>query len=369
MLKYLKLFLLLLWCGSVHSHVESIEGHPHKQGFTYTSLGVYNGGVKLLYTAPVTDLHTLGPGTPDDLLPIVAAGIVLKDGSSECWLLDQQATEYAAINAYQFTLDYACDGPEILHIGYNLFEHDPEHINYVDIVFGAQPLRAIFSGSELSLTVPVQYMMEQSGWVLMDDPPHLTGKKPELVRYLKLGFDHVLSGWDHLAFVLGLVILARRFSSLALLITSFTIAHSITLAMAAMDVFVLPQALTELLIAVSIIYIGLENLWVLYRGNWRIPDDLSMSRRAIISFTFGLIHGFGFSFFLREMGLPPSTLLQGLALFNIGVELAQMCVVIVPFVILQRVLGRTAIFPVSSSMVSVAVLFFGIYLAFERIVL
>ena len=203
----------------------------------------------------------------------------------------------------------------------------------------------------------------------MDDPPHLTGKKPELVRYLKLGFDHVLSGWDHLAFVLGLVILARRFSSLALLITSFTIAHSITLAMAAMDVFVLPQALTELLIAVSIIYIGLENLWVLYRGNWRIPDDLSMSRRAIISFTFGLIHGFGFSFFLREMGLPPSTLLQGLALFNIGVELAQMCVVIVPFVILQRVLGRTAIFPVSSSMVSVAVLFFGIYLAFERIVL
>jgi hydrogenase/urease accessory protein HupE len=212
-------------------------------------------------------------------------------------------------------------------------------------------------------------MTEQSGWVLMDEPPHLTGEKPELVRYLSLGFNHVLSGWDHLAFVLGLVILARRFSSLAWLITSFTIAHSITLAMAAMDVFVLPQALTEMLIAVSIIYIGLENLWVLYRGNWRIPNELSMSRRMGVSFMFGLIHGFGFSFLLREMGLPPTTLLQSLVLFNIGVELAQLCVVIIPFVILQRLLSGTIIFSISSSVISVAVFSFGVYLAFERFIL
>ncbi len=142
-------------------------------------------------------------------------------------------------------------------------------------------------------------------------------------QFLKLGFEHILDGTDHLLFLLCLVIPFRQFRSLLIVVTAFTVAHSITLAAAtfhlAPDALWFPP-LVETLIAVSIFYMALEN----------IVGAGSARRRWIAAFAFGLIHGFGFSFALREtLQFAGSHLVASLLWFNIGVELGQILVLFV----------------------------------------
>jgi len=141
-------------------------------------------------------------------------------------------------------------------------------------------------------------------------------------RFVQLGFFHILDGTDHLLFLLCLVIPFRRIRALVLVVTSFTLAHSITLIASAYDVA--PGALwfpplIETLIAMSIVYMALENI-----------VSPRLTRRWLITFVFGLVHGFGFSFALREtLQFAGSHLLTSLLSFNIGVELGQLLVLAV----------------------------------------
>jgi len=141
------------------------------------------------------------------------------------------------------------------------------------------------------------------------------------LRFVELGFFHILDGTDHLLFLLCLVIPFRRFRPLVLVVTSFTIAHSITLIASAYGVA--PGALwfpplVETLIAVSIVYMALENI-----------VGSNVKRRWMITFGFGLVHGFGFSFALREtLQFAGSHLLTSLLSFNVGVELGQLLVLV-----------------------------------------
>jgi len=137
------------------------------------------------------------------------------------------------------------------------------------------------------------------------------------LRFVELGFFHILDGIDHLLFLLCLIIPFRRFRPLVLVVTSFTIAHSITLIASALGVA--PDALwfpplVEMLIALSIVYMALENV-----------IGASLRRRWMITFAFGLVHGFGFSFALREtLQFGGSQVLTSLLSFNVGVELGQL---------------------------------------------
>ena len=142
------------------------------------------------------------------------------------------------------------------------------------------------------------------------------------LRFIQLGFVHILDGTDHLLFLLCLVIPLRRLRSLIPVVTSFTAAHSITLIASAYgvapDVLWFPP-LIETLIAISIVYMALENI---VGGN-------AIQRRWMISFAFGLVHGFGFSFALRQsLQFAGSHLLASLLSFNIGVELGQLLVLL-----------------------------------------
>jgi hydrogenase/urease accessory protein HupE len=146
--------------------------------------------------------------------------------------------------------------------------------------------------------------------------PRETGSS--FANFLVLGVKHILTGYDHLLFLLGLLVVARGvFSSLSI-ITSFTIAHSITLAVATFNLAQIPSRIVEPLIAASIVYVGVENL---------LRGDVLRARR-LVTFGFGLIHGFGFASVLREMGIGAGT--GGVALplfsFNLGVELGQIVV-------------------------------------------
>ena len=137
-------------------------------------------------------------------------------------------------------------------------------------------------------------------------------------NFLSLGVKHILTGYDHLLFLFGLLLVARGFFSSLGIITSFTVAHSITLALATLHLVQIPSRIVEPLIAASIVFVGIENL---------LRGDIPTARR-VVAFGFGLIHGFGFASALREAGIGSGTggIVLPLFSFNLGVELGQIMV-------------------------------------------
>ena len=137
----------------------------------------------------------------------------------------------------------------------------------------------------------------------------------QFTQYFGLGVAHILRGYDHVAFLLALLFV-RRFVDLLKIITAFSVAHTLTLALAALGYITIPSRLVESIIAASIVYVAAENLW---RG-------AESSQRWRITFAFGLVHGFGFATILRELGLPADGLVRSLLAFNLGVEVGQIAI-------------------------------------------
>ncbi|MBT3205272.1 MAG: HupE/UreJ family protein [Gammaproteobacteria bacterium] len=142
------------------------------------------------------------------------------------------------------------------------------------------------------------------------------------VDYSGLGFIHILpKGLDHILFVLGLFLLSRNFRPLLWQVTAFTMAHTITLALSIYGLISVSSLIVEPLIALSIAYVGIENLLTRELKPWRV----------IIVFIFGLLHGMGFAGVLTELGLPESQFVNALLSFNVGVELGQLSVILLAF--------------------------------------
>jgi len=141
---------------------------------------------------------------------------------------------------------------------------------------------------------------------------------PGFRRFLRLGVEHILTGLDHLLFLLGLLVACRRLRTVAAIVTCFTLAHSVTLALAALNIVTLSSKIVEPLIAATIVFVGAENL---ARGD-------EPKGRWVLTFGFGLVHGLGFAGALREIGLGAAdTSIAGpLVAFNLGVELGQLAV-------------------------------------------
>ena len=163
--------------------------------------------------------------------------------------------------------------------------------------------------------------------------------------FLVLGVEHILTGYDHLLFLVGLLVASRGIPQLVGIVTSFTIAHSLTLGAATLGVISPPPRLVEAVIALSIAYVGIENLLAReVRGRWRL------------TFLFGLVHGFGFATVLREMELPRQALASSLFTFNLGVELGQLAVVVLLWPLLRWVQASsyaTAVTRWSSAVITV----------------
>ncbi len=176
-----------------------------------------------------------------------------------------------------------------------------------------------------------------------------------LQRFVWLGIQHIATGYDHLAFLLGLLIATASLRSLVKVITSFTVAHSITLALATFNLVVLPSRFTESMIALSILYVAVENL---------------VRKRAIdrwkLTFLFGLVHGFGFSNVLREMQLPRADLALSLFSFNLGVEIGQIVFVVLLFPLIDDLIrsGWTKLRPAVSTAIGLLAAFWFIQRAF-----
>jgi hydrogenase/urease accessory protein HupE len=154
------------------------------------------------------------------------------------------------------------------------------------------------------------------------------GAVRSFAKFLCLGVKHILTGYDHLLFLFGLLLVAHGFLSSLGIITSFTIAHSITLAVATLHVVQIPSRVVEPLIAASIVFVGIENL---------LRGDIPTARR-MVPFGFGLIHGFGFASALREAGIGLGTggIVLPLFSFNLGVELGQIMVAAVALPVIWK---------------------------------
>ncbi len=149
--------------------------------------------------------------------------------------------------------------------------------------------------------------------------------------YLKLGFIHILpQGFDHILFIIGLCLLSNKVSSILWQATAFTVAHSITLALSMKNIIVAPSALVEIIIAVSILFVAVENMLIKELKPWRI----------IIVFLFGLIHGLGFASSLNEIVLPRNKFLLSIVSFNAGVELGQIVIILLVFLFIIKPFGK-----------------------------
>ncbi len=172
----------------------------------------------------------------------------------------------------------------------------------------------------------------------LSDPIPRTGSADQsawaaFVNYIGVGFDHIVpQGLDHILFVLGLFFLSLHLRPLLWQITAFTLAHTVTLALGALDIIRLPANIVEPLIAASIVYVGIENLFLRRMPPWR----------PVVVFCFGLLHGLGFAAVLQDFGLGSSHFVPKLIGFNVGVEIGQLAVIAAAWIALAAFFGRFA---------------------------
>jgi len=205
----------------------------------------------------------------------------------------------------RFHLRYAVTSPPgAVAVNTVMFPYDPMHQTFVNLYEGE--------------TLTSQMILDRTH-------PHLEyfagtrqGALAVVRKFIPAGIHHILIGPDHLLFLVGLLLLGGSTRQLLLIVTSFTVAHSITLSLAALDLVTPPARLIEPAIALSIVYVGADN--ILAKGGRDV--------RGWIAFSFGFIHGFGFANVLREMDLPRRALGWSLFSFNIGVEIGQLFVVV-----------------------------------------
>lgn len=300
--------------------VAPAEAHPAP--FSYLDVRVERSTVGVTVVAHAYDLsHDLGLDVdlPDRLLEpptlrahaqrmsdllaerivIASDGQVLESGpwSPPEPLLDRQSVRFRAT--------YRSRSPiGSVQVTVNLFPYDPAHQTFVNF----------YDEDELAS----QTILSKSRSRIEYFAGTHQGTMAVVRKFLPSGAHHILIGPDHLLFLVGLLLLGGSLRQLTLVVTAFTVAHSVTLSTAALGLISPPARLIEPAIALSIVYVGADNLLV---GRGR-------DMRAWIAFTFGFIHGFGFANVLREMDLPARALGWSLFSFNFGVEIGQLAVVI-----------------------------------------
>jgi HupE / UreJ protein len=317
------------------SLVFALPAWAHKPSDSYLSLSVQNDHIEGQWDIALRDLaDAIGLDSDgngeltwgevrtkhDEIRAYALSRLALSADQQACTtqLLEQLIDHHTdgAYSVLRFRSD--CDAPiERLAVDYRLlFDIDAQHKGLLRLTQGGQTSTAIFSQDS-----PVQEfsITERSRWT-------------ESMQFIHEGIWHIWLGFDHVLFLLALLLpavlvrmddrwqAAGEFSSVCWnvvsIVTAFTVAHSLTLSLAALNVVQLPSRLVESTIAASVVLAGLGNLY-----------PTMMKRRWMIAFAFGLIHGFGFAAVLTDLGLPQDSLLLSLVSFNIGVEIGQLAIV------------------------------------------
>ena len=300
--------LLLAWAA---------QATAHPAPFSYLDLELAEEGIDGTLTLHVIDVaHELRSEETEHLLeseglaeaaPLITALVEPRLGlgtANAPFTIDWTGVEaHTASDAIRLTFHVEGAPPGAMQVGPKLFPYDPQHQTFVN-VYEADALTKqwIFASGDDPRTY---YAGSTSGaW--------------EVIKaFVPAGVHHILIGPDHLLFLVALLLLGGSLGTLVRIVTAFTIGHSITLSLAALDIVTVPGSLVEPAIALTIVVVGADNL---LRGQGR---DV----RSWVAFAFGLIHGFGFASVLKQFGLPQEALGWSLFSFNVGVELGQLAVV------------------------------------------
>jgi hypothetical protein len=314
----------LLSCAS------AVSAHPAP--FSYLDIVFRGGAIEGSLVVHIIDVaHELGLTPPEKLLDeslleqerhrigeILAPRIMLRTDhrlTLQWQSIELMRDELALRLKYRIPNEH----PGALAIDTNLFPYDPLHQTFIN-VYEDRDLRqqVIFNASTTEYTY---YLGTTQGAIAV------------MRTFIPSGTHHILIGPDHILFLIGLLLLGGSWMALVRIVTAFTIGHSITLSLAALNVVTPPPSIIEPAIALSIVFVGADNL---VRGDGR---DL----RAWAALTFGLVHGFGFANVLREFGLPREALGWSLFSFNFGVEIGQLAVVVLVSSLLAAIRRRSDI--------------------------
>jgi hydrogenase/urease accessory protein HupE len=310
----------------------SAEADAHPVPFSYLDIRVDSRVINVTLVAHVFDVaHDLNVTRSEDLLN---ASLVAQRAPAIVALLQSRFTLAADGRALtprwsptpeilperqslRFDVQYELPAPPgTLQLSAMMFPYDPSHQTFVNVYEGGALTQAILDRGKPQF----EYFSGSRQGVMA-----------VIGRFVPAGIHHILIGPDHLLFLVGLLLLGGTVRQLLVVVTSFTLAHSITLSLAALNLVTPPARIIEPAIALSIVYVGADNL--LARGGRDV--------RAWIAFAFGFIHGFGFANVLREMDLPRRALGWSLFSFNIGVEIGQLMVVVAVASVLAAVRSRS----------------------------
>ena len=227
--------------------------------------------------------------------------LALAAGGKACGLQSVDLEKSLAQETVFLRLRYRCDSAALpLRVHYDLFYGDPKHRHLMKISEDSRDASFTFDPGDTDFELDAE------------------GLSRQMIDFLKLGLEHILIGYDHILFVLALIFGARRFKDLVWLVSTFTLAHSITLALATLELLQLPPDLVEPAIAASIVLLASLDL---------LGGERSRSAMIALTFAFGLVHGLGFSYILQEANLRAGHLALPLIFFNLGVELGQLLIV------------------------------------------
>ena len=308
----------------------------HQTGASTFVVNVHDDGiVETLIALPVADVaHGLDVDTdrngaiaPNELAPrygdiadYLDKNIQLANGESVCEVTEKKSAPLGqALTSYFFLKTFRCPLPlTVLTFTNTALLDSPD---------GYRHLGRIQYGEKVETTA---FNKEFPTYTLKIAEPE-SNLLDVFTRYLVEGVGHILLGPDHVLFVLLLMLIAVGFRQLIWVVSSFTIAHSITLGLAALNVADVPASVVEPAIALSIAYVAVETLIRKQPPKYLI----------IATFMFGLVHGFGFSYVLRdEVGLPTAALVPALAAFNVGVELGQLSILLPLYPLRRWLVGK-----------------------------
>jgi HupE / UreJ protein len=349
---------LARWFAAVALLVAAAGAAAHKPSDSYLALRVEGAAVTGQWDIALRDLeHAIGLDADGDgaitwgelkaqhtaIAAYAGSRLVLQADGRPCTLAigAQQVDEHTDGAYTVLPLAFDCGGAApaaTLGLGYTLFaELDPQHRGLLRLVTPQGTRTAVLDPAKAAQAFALDGAAAAGagGWAAF-------------VQYLKEGVWHIWIGFDHILFLLALLLPAvgawnsgrwmpaasLHAASIEVLkvVTAFTLAHSITLSLATLGLVSLPSRLVESVIAASVVLAALNNVWPLFRGG-----------RWWVAFAFGLVHGFGFASVLADLGLPGSALALALLGFNVGVELGQLAIVLV-FLPLAFALRRTLLY-------------------------
>jgi hydrogenase/urease accessory protein HupE len=346
----------------------------HPPGLSSTDITVKPDGLDIKITFAVQDIEAF----------------VTMDTDGDAEVTDAELNAATRPIAHYVTQEFKilADGQEIKAITTNKVSFDKQNNAIVELTAPDKPSVSIGVISKLLSKLPPDHKQYVT---IKDASGHELGKKmltqkvntleislndsapatsaPEshptstFTDFLKLGVEHILTGYDHLLFLFSLLVVTRSFWPAIKIITFFTIAHSITLALAGMSIVDLSSNIVEPLIAATIIYVGLENIIR--------KDKVTTFQRCVLTFFFGLIHGFGFAGVLREMDISSieTGILVPLFSFNLGVELGQITVAAIVLPLIWWLHGKAQVSKYLVPVGSILTCFAGGYWLLERTVL